>query len=142
MHNTIVNAVATAIAAMGSPPANIIVRKETVRLDGDAMPLCIVSQEGDRRDVSHLFGGGHLREYDVRITYLRSGKMQLQTNVADNPNMAEAIREALEGTTLTGVSAVWDVSFPPAAAIKAGSVASGYDQSTFVVTYHTSEASP
>ncbi len=139
MHNTIAQAVKTAIDAMASPPRATVVRKEFFDLDTDTLPLCIVSEEGDYRDGDH-YQGGILREYDIRVTYLRSGKMELQTDVEDNPDMIRLIYDALDGTTLSGVSEVWNVEFPPTSGFKTGSVSSGVDQSMLIVTYHANEA--
>lgn len=143
MHNLICESVAAVIDAMIWNPESTVVRKEPVRLENDTAEICIVSQEGEQRETGDVFGGAKLREYDVRITFLRSGKMQLQTNVLTNPEMLELIRAELhdeDGVSLIGVPEVWDITFPPVASIKLGSVTSGQDQTTLVATYRTCEA--
>lgn len=140
MHNIIAQAVAAVISNMDTPPT-VTVRKELIRLDGDTLPLCIVSEEGEQRDGKRQFGAGGNREYDIRVTYLRSGKMQSETNLDSAPDMIERIKQTFrENVTLAGVPEVWDSDIKPAPVVKPGSVNSGYDQPTFIVTFKTNEA--
>lgn len=139
-HHTIAAAVKTKIEAMDDPPESVVVRKEIARLEDDPAELCIVSLEGEQRETGDAFGGAKFREYDVRISLMRSSKMELQTDVLTIPDFLERIRAELDGTTLTGVSTVWDILFRPAPSQQAGSTNSGYDRTSFVMTYKTCEA--
>lgn len=145
MHYTIAVAVRELIDSMIWAPEAVEVRKEPIRNEGDPVELCLVTLEGEQRETGSIFAGGRVREYDVRITLLRSGKNQVKSFVFTNPELLAMIRDEIAGatqTTLLGVPEVWDIVFPPLNTFKPGSVASGYDQTSFVVTFRTSEALP
>lgn len=143
MHYTIAEAVRDTIQAMIWSPEETVIRKELARLEHDPAELCIVSLEGEQRETGDAFGGSKFREYDVRITLVRSSKMELQTDVLTIPEFMELIRNELHGdngTELLGVSEVWDIAIKPMPSQQGGSTNSGYDRTTLVMTYKTCEA--
>jgi hypothetical protein len=110
---SIADAFVTAISAIATPPGLTIHRKTNVSYKTDARPTCVVWIESEAPDlVTYTIGGTDRtigKRYTIGVARYRVIEGTFQTNIDSNPTMTLAIKKALAGPTLTGVSAVWDM---------------------------------
>jgi hypothetical protein len=92
-HEAIATAVRDVIAALPGVPT-VVVRAQAFRVDGDTLPLVLVTM-GDERELRRLTGGLALREYVLVVTVLYAKDQKLETLVGDAKGWREAIRRVL-----------------------------------------------
>ncbi len=143
VHQSIAEAVKTAIEALTSPPT-VVLRIQAWKIDGDTLPLVIVTK-GDQRTTEYTLGGTVFREYEIIVTVLYSQAAKVQTGIDDAMAWRETIRKRLvpdptvTPPILTGVSVVWDcdaVEFP---AQDRGQFEAGYEEARLGLLYRTNE---
>lgn len=114
---SIADAFVTAIQAIASPPALTIHRKTNLAYEVDARPTCVVWIDSIAPDLSMTTLGGSDRtigrNYTIGVAVYRVIEGKFQTNIDSNPALIAAIKTAVHGPTLPGVSAVWDMEPSP-----------------------------
>ena len=133
----ILGAVKSALATAGVP---VVVRKRAVFLEGDKLPLIVVSP--GRETVSiETFGGIVNYDYAVNVTMVQAGNRIHEPDVVAWLDLRENVRNALYRVTLAGVANVFDTMMEtsPALEVVSGSV-NNYDVSGMTMTYRSLEA--
>lgn len=145
VHKSIADAVKTAIEGLtGEPP--VTVRAHSWYVEGDPIPLLIVTMLGERGTPNHP--EGESREYEILVTAIYSQEFLLTTGIDDGRAWRETIRKRLipdptvaVGSILSGVSSVWNVDAVDLPIESEGLFSAGYEESRLGLVYYTSEVS-
>ena len=110
----IADAVATAVAAVTGAPTTVVRKRDVVK-PRDTLPICVVSYGADADAGWATCGDGATdkgtigKAYSVVIAVYRSNLADVADS-ATNPDLIEAIKQALNVGTLSGVSTVWSTA--------------------------------
>jgi len=111
---SIADAFVTLIGGIATPPGLVVHRKANIAYKTDARPTCIVWIEAEDDEQAMFTLGGSDRtvgnKYTIGVAIYRVIEGTFQTNIDSNPTMIAAIKAAVAGPLLTGVSAVWDMN--------------------------------
>jgi hypothetical protein len=144
MHETIIGAVKTAIETLTGEPT-VTIRTQMTRMDGDALPLIILTLGDERQEPAAT--GTTFGEYEIIATFLYAQNHVLTSGYADAKGWRDSVRKRLipDHTVslpiLTGVTAVWDVDAVDLPAEQPREFTAGYEVARLGLVYHTSEAS-
>jgi hypothetical protein len=145
MHETIIGAVKTAIETLTGEPT-VTIRTQMTRMDGDALPLIVLTM-GDERDKEYTLGGTVFREYEVIATFLYAQNHVLTSGYADARGWRDDVRKRLipDPTVslpiLAGATAVWDVDAVNLPAEDPRALNQGYELARLGLLYQTNEVS-
>ena len=105
-HSTILNAVKTVLTAALSP-VTVVRRKKQRKRKADVLPLVVVSGGKGFRD-EHDSEGYFYGRYEVFAGIYYAGNQIIESSF-NVEELAETLTNALDATSLSGVSSVWNV---------------------------------
>lgn len=124
----------------GVPGVNVAVRKRAILLEGDPLPMVIVSPGTDTVQ-QETFGGIILFNYSVNVTLLQAGNRVFEQDVKDWLDLREKVRNTAYRDTLPGNPVQlcgFELVTSPAVEIVSGA-ASNYDVSGMTLSYLSQE---
>ena len=111
--DTIAGAVKTVIDGLALG-VTTVVRKDGDVYEADALPLVVISLANDQGEEWAVTGDGSTdtgtvgRGYVITVGVYRDTQAELQTGVATTPDYFQAVKRALNKSSLAGASTVWD----------------------------------
>lgn len=135
--SAIVGEVKSRLQTLGVP---IVVRKRAILLEGDRLPLLIVSPAQEAVNLE-AFNGVVCYDYAVNVTLINAGNRVYEPDVYSWLDLRERIRNELYQVTLSGAVSVFDtmISLSPALEVVSGSTGN-YDVAGITVTYRSLES--
>ncbi len=146
-HEAIANAFKAEIEAITLGTVKTVVRAEIDRLTDESLPMAIVTM-GEERDEQYLTGDNVLRMYEIVVTYLVAGNLQLETEIATAKGLRERTRKRVTNCATVPVPTplaalgVYDVKTADLPAQNSGQFHSGYQTARFGAVVRTSESIP
>lgn len=118
---------------------NCVIRKRTILLQEDTLPLIIVSP-GQETIGAEAFENTVEYLYSIEISIIRAGNRVYEADVQTLFDLRQSIRNALFQPLLSGAATVYDCELEtnPAFEVVSGQ-ASNYDISGMVITYKSVE---
>ena len=136
----IADAVVAVIQSLAGGPSLVAYRKENVTYTTDNLDNgVIVVTIGMETPIDKAFGGSILKTYTVGITYYITNAGNLSTTMDSLPAFVLKVKQALDGTSLSGVGVVWNVDIIEANEWEDVAFAGGVEASTFGLTVYTAE---
>lgn len=141
---SIVSAVKTVLDGISGMPTTVV-RKADVVLARDTFPLCVVSYAGEGAEDWAVTGAGGADQgdigkvYSVRIALYRVNQADVAGS-ATNPDLVDAVKEALNRGSLAGVAAVWDTELEAHEEWEPADFARGGEVTRFRLYFRTGEA--
>jgi len=135
--STILAAVKARLEPLGTP---VVVRKRAILLEGDRLPLIIVSPSQETVNLE-AFAGIVAYDYAVNVTLINAGNRIYEPDVYQWLDLRERVRNELYQVTLSGAVSVFDtmMSLNPALEVVSGSTGN-YDVAGITVTYRSLES--
>jgi hypothetical protein len=144
VHDTITGGLKTLVETLSGEPT-VVVRDEMVRMEGDALPLIVITK-GQERLVGRGTGGALVREYDTFLTFLAAQNFVFESGIGDMDGWRDSVRRRLEpdGTVsppiLPGAAMVYDIECEELPADDTRAKAAGYERAQLGVVCRTGEA--
>jgi len=135
--STILAAAKARLESLGVPVA---VRKRAILLEGDRLPLLIVSPAQETVNLE-AFAGTVCYDYSVNVTLINAGNRIYEPDVYQWLDLRERVRNELYQVTLSGAVSVFDtiISLNPALEVVSGSTGN-YDVAGILITYRSYES--
>ena len=135
--STILAAVKARLEPLGTP---VVVRKRAILLEGDRLPLIIVSPSQETINLE-AFAGVVCYDYAVNVTLINAGNRIYEQDVYQWLDLRERVRNELYQVTLSGAVSVFDtmISLNPALEVVSGSTGN-YDVAGITITYRSYES--
>lgn len=137
IYSGILGSVKQALSSIGLP---VVIRKRAILLEGDSLPLLIVSPSQESINLE-AFSGIACYDYGVNITLISAGNRVYEPDVYTWLDLRENVRNQLYKVTLSGAVSVFDtmIILSPALEVVSGST-SNYDVAGITVTYRSLES--
>jgi len=118
----------------------VVVRKKALLLEGDALPLVIVSPGTESVD-KEAMNGLIVYEYGVNVTLIQAGNRVFETDLKDWLQLRETVRNTVYTSTLPGspISLAGFAIVPGAVVEVVSGSASNYDIAGLQLTYLSPE---
>jgi len=134
---TIIAEAKNRLQALGIP---VVVRKRAILLEGDRLPLLIVSPAQEAVNLE-AFSGVVCYDYGVNVTLINAGNRVYEPDVYTWLDLRERVRNELYQVTLSGAVSVFDtmIVLSPALEVVSGTTGN-YDVAGMIVTYRSMES--
>ena len=122
------------------PGITLAVRKRAILLEGDQLPMVIVSPGVDTIQ-QEMFGGVILYNYTINVTLIQAGNRVFESDVKDWLQLRQLVRDSAYRDTLPGDPVQlcgFELVTSPAVEIVSGA-ASNYDVSGLTLSYLSQE---
>ena len=132
------------IQGLSGAPSTVQYRKEDALLSREEITAtdgAVIVSVGRERPTGRTFGTTIFKEYTGRVTYYRKPTIPggIATDLDTNPLFLLQMKQALDGTSLTGASVVWSVDIIEHSEWEEQAIGQGAEVSTFGLLIKTNE---
>lgn len=141
--DTIASAIKTLVETLTGEPT-VIVRDEMVRMEGDTLPLIIITKGGERT-IERYSGNSIRREYEIVLTFLGSQNHVLESSLGTLQTWRDSVKKRVEPDDtvtppiLPAATMVYDIRTVDLPAEDRAAKAAGYDRVQLGLLVYTSE---